>query len=438
MSENNHVSPKFNINAMRIGWYSDKYFLRTQEILMKDNFEHTVHYQYFPRKDVVLCGVNDVLDIFKKCTGYYSNREDAWKIFSIMKKINPYDCSLSDSASLYDCDMELNDLWVDKFNEISFELLPDGSHVSKMEPCIGIVGNPKYFAHLETATLGILAQQSAIATSVNNVCNRLNSDQTLLFFPARFRHYVNQASDGYAAVVGGAKYLSTDSNGEYWGYNSVGTIPHLLIAAYKGNTSLAAIKFDEIIDENVDRVVLVDWDNNCIKTSLELILAFYKLSKVYKTKHQKCLISDYMIKLKNESLFNLIRECKDIAHLLPEIIGKGKGKISGVRFDTSGSLIDYEVSKNIDNFGVCPELVFEARNVFDSCGLKDLKIIVSGGFNLDKIDLFQKLKTPVDMFGIGSSIVNNFHVDFTADAVMLDGKENAKIGRKMGDWSKLT
>ena len=39
------------------------------------------------------------------------------------------------------------------------------------------------------------------------------------------------------------------------------------------------------------------------------------------------------------------------------------------------------------------------------------------------------------MFGIGSSIVNKFTVDFTADAVTLDGKPNAKIGRGLMNWS---
>ena len=81
------------------------------------------------------------------------------------------------------------------------------------------------------------------------------------------------------------------------------------------------------------------------------------------------------------------------------------------------------------NYGVCTDLVFKAKEIFDEIGLHDLKIIVSGGFNIDKIKMFQKMETPVDMFGIGSSIVNQFTVDFTADAVTLDGKPNAKIGR---------
>jgi nicotinic acid phosphoribosyltransferase len=42
------------------------------------------------------------------------------------------------------------------------------------------------------------------------------------------------------------------------------------------------------------------------------------------------------------------------------------------------------------------------------------------------------------MVGIGSSIVNKFTVDFTADAVMLDGQRNAKVGRSLLDWSKMS
>ncbi|MEN6379441.1 MAG: nicotinate phosphoribosyltransferase, partial [Methanofastidiosum sp.] len=58
--------PKMNYHALRIGWYSDKYFLRTQEILMKDNYDKKVYYQYFPRKDnIVVCGIDHCIDIFE-------------------------------------------------------------------------------------------------------------------------------------------------------------------------------------------------------------------------------------------------------------------------------------------------------------------------------------------------------------------------------------
>lgn len=94
------------------------------------------------------------------------------------------------------------------------------------------------------------------------------------------------------------------------------------------------------------------------------------------------------------------------------------------------------VPVNESSLGVCPELVWKARNSFDDMGMKDLKIIVSGGFNTDKIALFEKLKVPVDSYGVGSSLLKE-KVDITADIVEVDGKPCAKIGRQKGNLLRL-
>ena len=86
------------------------------------------------------------------------------------------------------------------------------------------------------------------------------------------------------------------------------------------------------------------------------------------------------------------------------VIGEGKGKIWGVRFDTSGNMRDASVTpRDESSFGVCPELVWKARRYFDKMGLENLKIMVSGGFGAEKIELFEKLGVPVDLYGVGST-----------------------------------
>ena len=89
------------------------------------------------------------------------------------------------------------------------------------------------------------------------------------------------------------------------------------------------------------------------------------------------------------------------------------------------------------SLGVCPELVFRARQVFDQYGLHDLKIIVSGGFTVEKIELFENLAVPVDIYGVGSSLLQE-KIDVTADVVLVEGQPCAKIGRKAGDFSRLS
>lgn len=422
----NMNKPKVNYHAIRIGWYSDKYFLRTQEILMKDEYINNVHYQYFPRKDCVVCGIEHVLDLFKECTGYYKDREKAWKLFQDMQDIDIYNCDITSLKKFYDLRCELDILWQSKYDELDIWARKDGDEIKDMEPVIGVIGNPKYFAHLETPTLGVLAQMSAVATSVRRATSILNKDQSLLFFPARFKHYVSQAPDGASAVVGGIKSLSTDANGEYWGYSGIGTIPHLLIAAYWGDTAKAALKFDEIIDPSVNRVILVDWDNDCIGTTIRTVAAY--LQNYLREGSQ-------MVNIKS------VQDCKrflrDYRQYIYHVIGSGKGKVFAVRFDTSGSLIDKSLSPH-QLFGVNYPLVKLARDTFDELGLGDLKIVVSGGFDEEKLKLFKRADAPYDMVGIGSSIVNKFTVDFTADAVMLNGQVNAKVGRELMDWGAMT
>ena len=78
--------------------------------------------------------------------------------------------------------------------------------------------------------------------------------------------------------------------------------------------------------------------------------------------------------------------------------------------------------------GVNPELVRNVRRALDAGGFQHVKIVVSGGFTVDKIRLFEEQGVPVDAYGVGSSLFQG-RFDFTADVVMLEGKPCAKVGR---------
>ena len=57
-----------------------------------------------------------------------------------------------------------------------------------------------------------------------------------------------------------------------------------------------------------------------------------------------------------------------------------------------------------------------------------MRIVVSGGFNVEKISRFEEQDVPVDAYGVGSSLLRGAN-DFTADAVLTDGVPSAKVGR---------
>ena len=86
--------------------------------------------------------------------------------------------------------------------------------------------------------------------------------------------------------------------------------------------------------------------------------------------------------------------------------------------------------------GVNQKLVMNVRDALDKNGFKNIKIIVSGGFDVKKIKSFEKNNIPVDIYGVGSSILKR-NIDFTADIVLVDGKFYSKEGRSIKNNSRL-
>ena len=131
-----------------------------------------------------------------------------------------------------------------------------------------IEGDYAGFAHLETVYLGCLARRTLIMRNVHEVVEAANG-KPILYFPARHDHWHVQTGDGWAAHVAGAIGVSTDAQASWWGGRGVGTVPHGLIAAYGGDTALAARKFADRFAAEMNVTVLVDFDNHSVVTALE-------------------------------------------------------------------------------------------------------------------------------------------------------------------------
>jgi nicotinate phosphoribosyltransferase len=65
-----------------------------------------------------------------------------------------------------------------------------------------------------------------------------------------------------------------------------------------------------------------------------------------------------------------------------------------------------------------------------------VRIVVSGGFTVEKISDFEARGVPVDAYGIGSSLIRGAN-DFTADVVLTDGRPSAKVGRRYRPNARL-
>jgi len=426
---------KLDVERMREGWYSDKYFIniaRTLAELAQQGYRFggvapdlsdldvdmaaidvgsvEVEMQWFPRRQpsCLVVGVDKALAILRECTGHF----------------------------------DPDGRFVNTFDRMEVWAVQDGSEApydgdpSDVTPVMKVRGRYRDFAILETPTLGALTRGSRVATNVYEVLKAARGKH-VLFFPARFDAHEVQAADGYAYQIAvqlfNQKYgkavsafVSTDAQGDWWGGAGGGTVSHSAIACFLGDTAEATMAFAATRPPEIPRIALVDYRNDCVGTSLQVIRTMFRryLELTLAGRHDEA----------------------------------RKYKLFGVRPDTSSNLRDVSVPPLGDrrlDCGVNPRLVFLMREAIDreweSWGLageaariaeaycRDVKIACTGGFNPAKIRQFEELRVPADLYGVGSWLLSSCDVcgtsnDFTADVVRvrIDGHwlDLAKTGRR--------
>lgn len=282
-----------------------------------------------------------------------------------------------------------NGEWILGWPELKVEALHEGEEISPYETVMHIRGDYSLFAHLETVYLGCLARRTLIMRNVSEVVEAA-AGKPILYFPARHDHWMVQTGDGWAAHIAGAIGVSTDAQASWWGGKGMGTVPHALIAAYDGDTVAAARAFADRFSGQMNIAVLVDFENYSVQTSLAVA----------------------------------------------EALGS---RLWGVRLDTSETLVDRSLERSgagLDQRGVTGELVRLVRRELDEAGHQHVRIVVSGGFNADRIREFERQRVPVDAYGVGSSLIRGEN-DFTADVVLVEGRPGAKVGREFSPNDRL-
>ena len=326
------------VDDIKRGFYTDSYFVRAREILRQDKRSPTVLMQFSGKREGWLSGIDEAVAILKLCA-------DDWSALTV--------------HALYEAD---------RFETWDTVLTIEGAYDA--------------FGHLETICLGALARGTRICTNAKLLSLAAQS-KPVLFFGARDDVFPMQARDGYAAFAGGVKLVSTEAQTSFFGGKAIGTIPHALIGAYGGDTVKATKRFAETI-EGVDVIALVDYDNDSVKTSL------------------------------------------DVARAL-------EGRLWGVRLDTAEYMVDKSVIPQMGDFrptGVNAPLVWNVRNALDAEGFGDVKIVVSRGFDVLRIQAFEEEGVPVDAYGFGAALYDG-QFDFTADIVQVNGKAEGKAGRRL-------
>lgn len=429
---------KLDIDRMRRGWYSDKYFTNIAYMLAElskrgytyrglepklppgislqdiHNGDIEVEMQWFTRRPgtTIVVGVDKALTMLRHCTGYFEG-----------------------------------DTFIDTSDNLEVWAVNDGSTVTydgdplNVQPVIRVRGRYRDFAILETPTLGILTRASRVATNVYETFIAARG-KPILFFPARFDAHEVQAADGYAYTIAVQRYnldyastlgpyVSTDAQGDWWGGYGGGTIAHAAIAVFLGDTPEAMLAFSEVLPVSISRIALVDFNNDCVTDSRKVC----------------------------QAMFEEYRRLTEAGKLEEA----ERYRLYGVRLDTSGSLRDVAVPPLGDpalDLGVNPRLVFLVRQGLDTAWeswnlpekwrerareyCRAVKIVVSGGFKPEKIRRFEKLGVPSDIYAVGSYLFSNDGptvTDFTADVVRIkvhgEWVDMAKVGRRPLDNPEL-
>ncbi|QFT90232.1 Nicotinate phosphoribosyltransferase pncB1 [Bacillus sp. THAF10] len=274
--------------------------------------------------------------------------------------------------------------FADNPDELEIYSLKDGDKIAPFETVMTITGPYQSFGYLEGVIDGILARRTSVATNVYNVV-KAAGQKPVIFMGDRDDHYTQQAGDGYAAHIGGSTAQATHAMNEWWGKKGMGTMPHALIQLFNGDVVEASKAYHSKFPED-DLVVLVDYNNDVITDALRVA-----------------------------------REFGD--------------KLKGVRVDTSRTMIDQYFIRNqdvlgtFDPRGVNAPLVFALREALDKEGYQHVKIVVSGGFSEQRIKEFEEQNVPVNIYGVGGSLLK-IHIGFTGDNVVLNGELQAKAGRR--------
>ena len=425
---------KLDVERMRLGWYSDKYFENIGAMLRQlsaegyryvgqaphlpagdpagvETGEMHVEMQWFTRRPgaTVVVGVDKAIEMLRYCAGYFEGER-----------------------------------FVCTWDQLEVEAVHDGALVkyngdpTQVQPVMRVRGRYRDFALLETPTLGILTRASRVATNVYQTLVAARG-KPVLFFPARFDLHEVQAADGYAYNVAVQRFnldyeatlgpfVSTDAQGDWWGGAGGGTVAHAAIACFFGDTAEAMLAFCATRPPRIPRIALVDFNNDSVGDSLATL----------------------------DAMFARYRELVDAGD---ETEAK-KYVLYGVRLDTSGSVRDVSVpplgEPSLD-LGVVPRLVFTVRRALDTAWerwgdlppawearareyCRNVKIVVSGGFTPEKIMRFEKLAVPVDIYAVGSSLFDNHGdtvTDFTADVVRVkvngEWRDMPKVGRRPCD-----
>jgi len=319
-------------DEIRSGRTTDIYFVRTMEVLRAKGRE----------------GVRVVAEV----TAGRLPDDGGWGVL----------CGVEEVARLFE------GLPVDVYSMPEGSLFRPSDSRGVREPVMLIEGAYYDFCAMETPLLGLICQESGVATRAARV-RIAAGDKDVVAFGVRRMHPALAPALDRAAYIGGLDAVSSLRGAEAIGAEPAGTMPHALMIVF-GDQVAAWKAFDEVIAPDVPRVALVD---TYFDEKAEAVMA-------------------------------------------AEALGE---RLHAVRLDTPGS-----------RRGDFATIIREVRWELDLRGHDHVKILISGG--LDEEAVRRLGEAGADAFGVGTYVSSAPPVDFALDIVEVEGRPAAKRGKLGG------
>jgi nicotinate phosphoribosyltransferase len=251
--------------------------------------------------------------------------------------------------------------------DVDARAVPEGTICRPHEPILTLSGPYGAFAEHETAILGLLCQASGVATGAAR-CRLAAGEKPVISFGARRMHPAVTPMIERAAYLGGCDMVAVDLAVKRLGIPATGTTPHALVLIL-GSTAEAARAFDEVMEPEVPRTIIID---------------------TFEDEKFGALIAARAI----------------------------RDSIYAIRMDTPGN-----------RRGDFLDLMREVRWELDRNGFEHVKIFASGGIDVEYI---LHLNPVCDAYGVGGAIADAPMIDYSLDLVEVNGEDRSKRGKRGG------
>jgi len=307
---------------------------------------------------------------------------------------------------------------------LTVRALPDGERFEANQIVMTLEGPFGQLVTMETTCLGLLSLSAAAA----NMAAIVEAAGDVPVIDMAARHYPPELVEAIAlaAAIGGAAGTSTPSGHsvvhERFGigderiqvgrqaprpFGLYGTIPHSLNAVFGGSSIESAAAYRERCPD-VPLIVLLDFEGREREVCAEAARRFsYELAGVRLDTPANRIHQGGHEKVPPALEMRVLSQARDRAAAMAALARYGAGP------------------------GVTIEAVYAIRDLLDSLAAKSAKIVVSSGFDLDKVRAFRACNAPMDSIGTGSWVAFS---TFTSDILKVceDGQwlDRCKVGRR--------